>query len=43
MDNREQIDWTCNECNFSWIGDNSDFSCPSCDEIDIKPKNKILD
>lgn len=42
MDQREQIDWTCKECDFSWIGDNSDFACPDCDEVDIVPKNKIL-
>ncbi|MEA3602906.1 hypothetical protein [Bacillus subtilis] len=42
MDNREQIDWTCKECSFSWIGDYTDFSCPACDEIDIRPKNKLL-
>lgn len=43
MDDKEQIDWTCKECDFGWIGDYTDFSCPACDEIDIKPKNKLLD
>lgn len=30
------IQWECEECGFRWYGDETDFECPCCDEINIK-------
>ncbi|MGF7535005.1 hypothetical protein AAGG74_15150 [Bacillus mexicanus] len=35
------IRWECEDCNCNWNGDETDFECPNCNEINIKGIERI--